>query len=131
MEDFINKFAEVRADQKRNMLSVKFLGFVPLQDFIEIVDNEYKLISHYQLTKCIIDLCLIPVYDKGMPEYVKDVWFPTVISLGMKHAAFIVPEAVLGQMTMSKAHEKTQDIPALNVNHFKDVESAQEWLNAH
>jgi hypothetical protein len=130
MEDLINQYVEVKADEKGKTLSVKFLAFVPLQEFIRIVDHEFKLVKHHQLKKCIIDLRLIPVYDKGMPEYVKDVWFPTAISLGVKCAAFVVPEAVLGQMTMSKAHENVEEIPALEVNHFKDVESAMEWLNS-
>ncbi|MDM7925600.1 MAG: hypothetical protein QUS35_06245 [bacterium] len=131
MEDLINQYAEVKADPKSMTLSVKFLKFVPFQEFVKIVEHEFALVKHHHLKKCIIDLRQIPVYDKGMPEYVKDVWFPTAISLGIKCAAFVVPEAVLGQMTMSKAHEKAEEIPVLQVNHFKDVESATEWLNAH
>lgn len=87
MEDLINQYAEVKADPKSMTLSVKFLKFVPFQEFVKIVEHEFELVKHHQLKKCIIDLRLIPVYDKGMPEYVKDVWFPTAISLGVKCAA--------------------------------------------
>jgi len=128
MDNLINKFVEVRVEKQLNVLSVKFLGFTLYQDFVKIVEYEYELIRHYQLKKCVIDLRLIPVYDTGMPEYVNDVWFPTVSSLGVQHVAFVVPEAVLGQMSMTRAHKKTESISGMAVEHFKDVEAAMSWL---
>ncbi len=104
MDNLINNFVEVRAEKQLNVLSVKFLGFIPYPDFLKVVEQEYEFIRQYHLKKCVIDLRLIPVYAQGMPEYVKDVWFPTVQSLGMQHIAFVVPEAVLGQMSMNRAH---------------------------
>ncbi len=130
MENLTNKYVEVRAEQEDNTLFVQFLGFVPYDEFLKIVEHEYKLIRHYQLRKCLIDLRQIPVYDAGMPEYVKDVWFPTVSSLGVKSVAFVVPEKVLGQMTMKKAHKGTETISGMSVEHFDDLELARIWLRA-
>jgi hypothetical protein len=128
MDNLVNKFVEVRVEKQLNALSVKFLSFILYQDFVKTLEYEYELIRHYQLKKCIIDLRLIPVYDKGAPEYVKDVWFPTVSSLGMQHVAFVVPEAVLGQMSMTRAHKESESIAGMAVKHFTDVEAAMGWL---
>ena len=128
MDNLTNKYVEARVDLKLNALSVKFLAFTPYQEFVKITEYEFDLIRHYHLKKCVIDLRQIPVYDKGMAEYVKDVWFPTVSSLGMQHIAFVVPEAVLGQMSMNRAHQKAELISGMAVEHFKSVDDAKSWL---
>jgi hypothetical protein len=129
MDELINEFVEIRAEKEMNAFAVKFLGFIAYKDFLKAVEFEYDLISRLKLHKCVIDLRQIPVYDAGMPEYVKDVWFTKVSSLGMKHVAFIVPEAVLGKMSMTKAHGNTETIAGMGVSHFKDYDEAMKWLN--
>jgi len=128
MDDLVNNFVEVRVEKPLKTLSVKFLGFTPHEDFVKILEYEYELVRHYQLKKCVIDLRLVPVYAPGNSEYVKDVWFPTVSSLGMQNVAFVVPEAALGQISMNRAHEKTESIAGMAVEHFKDIEGATGWL---
>ena len=128
MDDFTNQYVEIQVDKQLNALSVKFLKFIPYQEFLKAVEKEYDFIRRNQLKKCFIDLRQIPVYDKGMPEYVKDTWFPMVSSLGMQHIAFVVPEAVIGQMSMNRAHQTTEIIAGMAVEHFKDIESAKSWL---
>ena len=131
MDNLVNKFVEVRVDKQLNALSVKFLRFILYQDFVKTLEYEYELIRHYQLKKCVVDLRLIPVYDTGMPEYVKDKWFPTVSSLGIQYIAFVVPEAVIGQMSMNRAHQTAETILGMAVEHFKDFKTAEAWLKAH
>lgn len=128
MDDLVNNFVEVRVEKQLNALSVRFLRFTPYQDFVKILEYEYKLIRHYQLKKCIIDLRLIPVYAPGAPEYVKDVWFPTVSTLRVRYVAFVVPEAFWAQVSMEKAHKNTESIDSVAVEHFKDIEAAIGWL---
>lgn len=130
MDNLVNNYVEVRMDKSLNALSVKFLGFIPYKDFVKTLEYEYDLIRQYQSKKCVIDLRLIPVYAAGATEYVKDTWFPTVSSLGMRQVAFIVPEAVLGQMSMNKAHENTKTVGGMAVEHFKDFDAAVGWLKA-
>jgi hypothetical protein len=117
MDDLINQYVEIQVDKQLNALSVKFLKFIPYQEFIKAVEHEYELIRHYNLKKCAIDLRQIPVYDKGMPEYVKDKWFPTVSSLGIKYIGFIVPEAVIGQMSMNRAHQTAETFGIMAIKH--------------
>lgn len=128
MDDLVNEFVEVRVEKQWNMLKVKFLKFTPYEDFVKILEYEYELVRHYGVKKCLIDLRLIPVYATGAPEYVKDVWFPTISTLGVQYIAFIVPEAVLGQMAMDRAHRETEKISGIVVEHFKDVKAAMDWL---
>ena len=131
MDNLINQYVEIQVDKQLNALSVKFLMFIPYQEFLKAVEHEYELIRHYNLKKCVIDLRKLPVYDKGMPEYVKDKWFPTVSSLGIQYIAFVVPEAVIGQMSMNRAHQTAETVLGMAVEHFKDFKSAEAWLQAH
>ena len=124
MDDFV----EVKVLRESQILSVKFLGFVPTKDFISILEYEYELIHQHQLSKCFIDLRLIPVYGKGSTEYVRDVWFPEITALGMRYVAFVAPEATLGQMSMKSAHKDAESETAIAVKHFSDPEAAMTWL---
>jgi hypothetical protein len=128
MDALINKPVEVHVEKQLNALSVKFLGFVTFEDFVKIVEYECELIRQNNLNKCVVDLRQIRVYDKGMPEYVKDVWFPTVYSLGIRHVAFVVPEAPLAQRSMSRAHKDTELTSGIDVENFEDNKDALDWL---
>ncbi|GAK49286.1 hypothetical protein U14_00507 [Candidatus Moduliflexus flocculans] len=127
MNSFINEFVEVKVIAGEQTLSVTFLGFIPHKNLIDVVEHEYALISHYQIKKCFIDLRLIPVYDKGSKEYIKDIWFSRVIALGVRYVAFIVPEGILGQISMKNAHNINANT-AITVEHFKEPEDAIKWL---
>ena len=128
MDSLTNQYVDVQLEKELNAFSVKFLGFVTLDQFKEIVDFEFDLVSRHQLKKCIIDLRQIPTYDIGMPEHVKEVWFPTASKLGLKHVAFIVPEAVLGKMSMKRAHDDGEVIAGMNVAHFDNFDDGLNWL---
>ncbi len=128
MNESVKKFAEVKVVEEFTILSVKFLGFVSHKDFLPIVEYEYDLIRQYQISKCYIDLRLIPVHGKGSPEYVKDVWFPTVAALGVRYVAFVQPEAALGKMTMRSAHDGVESAGSLHIENFTDPDEAMRWL---
>ncbi len=130
MDDLVNGKVEVRADKQLRTLSVKFLGYLEFPEFVKILEHEYQLIRAHQLQKCVVDLRSIPVYPNGAPEHVKDVWFPTVSKLGIKHIAFIIPESALGQMSMNKAHQEAESVAGMAVKHFSDNASASAWLKA-
>jgi hypothetical protein len=128
MGNFMNKSVEVHVDKQLNALSVKFLGFVTFDDFVKIVEYEWELIRQNNLNKCVVDLRQIPVYDKGMPEYVRDVWFSTAYSLGIRHVAFVVPEAPLAQRSMSRAHKDTGPTSGIDAENFQEDQDALDWL---
>jgi hypothetical protein len=130
MDDLVNSKVEVRAEKPLSTLSVKFIAYMEYPEFLKTVEHEYQLIRLHQLQKCVIDLRSFPVYPNGAPEYVKDTWFPTVSKLGIKHIAFVVPESVLGQMSMNKAHQESQSVGGISVKHFSDSASANAWLKA-
>ena len=130
MDNLINEFVELKVEKELNAFSVKFLKYVKLQDFKKIVEHEFELIEQYKLKKAIIDLRLLPVYDTGMPEYIKEVWFPKVIELGLKYVAFVQPEKILGQMTMKKAHKEEEVKIPITMEHFGDFDEALNWLKS-
>lgn len=87
-------------------------------------------IPQYQIKKIIVDTCKIPVYADGMPEYIKDTWFPTVSKLGLKFIAFIVPAAAIGKMSQNRAHANTETIAGISVAHFSEFEEGLNWLKS-
>lgn len=126
-----SQHAELALNKELSILAVKYLNFTPHEEFVKIVEYEYELIKQYQIKKILVDLRRLPVYASGTKEYVKDVWFPTVKKLGVRYVAVIVPEATLAQMAMNKAHEASSELQTLKIDHFKDSESAKEWLKLH
>lgn len=130
MDDILDFYAELHADGERGLLSVRFLGFTPHAAFVNILEGEYDLVRELGLHYAIIDLRLVPVYATGSVEYVRDTWFPTVAALGMERVAFVVPDAVLGQMSMNVAHSDTASAGHLSVEHFRDYDSALGWLGS-
>lgn len=130
MDDLSNEFVEVVANDSAKTLSVKFLGFVPAHELVPILEYEYELIEHYGLEKCYIDLRSVPIYGQGSKDYVRDVWFPRVSRLGVRSVAFVVPEAVLGNMSMKDAHKEADAVASLTVRHFSEPVEARSWLLA-
>jgi hypothetical protein len=54
-------------------------------------------------------------------------WFPRVAKLGWKYWAIVMPEKVIGQMTMKKLAEKYSTM-GVTTRMFSDPEAAKEWL---
>ncbi len=130
MNDLINEYVELKYNKELNAFTVKFLKYIKFQVFKEVVEYEYELIENYKIKKAYIDLRLIPVYDVGMTEYIKEEWFPKVIELGLKYVAFVQPEKVLGQMSMKKAHNEEEIKAPIMMKHFGDPDEALSWLKS-
>lgn len=130
MDDLTNDYAEVRAVKELKALSVRFVGFTPLAAFKATIEYEFRLIEHYGLTKAFIDLRSVKVYDEGAPEYVKDVWFPKAIALGIKSVAFVQPQAALGKLSMARAHQQEEKKSVIAMQHFGDPDEAWSWLKS-
>lgn len=130
MTDLKNNYVEIKVDTEMTALVVRFLGFVPFEDFKSIIQQEFDLIEKYRLRKVLIDLRLLPVYAVGSKEYVRDVWFPTAERLGVKAVAFAQPTTVLAQMAMQKAHEDARQTKPMKVEHFDSPEKAKAWLQS-
>jgi hypothetical protein len=54
-------------------------------------------------------------------------WFPRVAKLGWKYWAIVMPEKVIGQVTMKKLAEK-YSAQGVTTRMFSDPESAKQWL---
>jgi hypothetical protein len=130
MDEFKSKYVEINALKEEGILTVKFIGFIPLEEFKKVLQVEYELIEKHQLTKVLIDIRELSTYASGAPELIKEEWFPKVKSLGMKFIAFVQPQAALAKMGMKKAHNVSPDTQ-INMQHFGSMEEAKNWLNSN
>ncbi|MBN2716305.1 MAG: hypothetical protein JXX14_10650 [Deltaproteobacteria bacterium] len=129
MSEMINKYVEIKVDEKSKVLTVKFLDRIPLDDFKKAVQFEYDMIGRHKLQKAFIDLRLMPVYPAGATELIKEEWFPKVISLGLKSIAFVQPQSVIAKLSMTSAHKEDTKSP-VTMNHFGNAEEALAWLKS-
>ncbi|WBA40754.1 hypothetical protein [Hymenobacter canadensis] len=61
-------------------------------------------------------------------EWLRRVWAPQAMQLGMRYIAHVVqPHDLLGEAAMSATHPFTKQ---LHLQFFDTVESAEEWLRA-
>ncbi|SDL66207.1 hypothetical protein SAMN05421823_107187 [Catalinimonas alkaloidigena] len=120
--------AQVIHDLALDCLSVTLNGFIPLKQLEAVCQHEFAMIQALGLKKCLVDLRGVKVYAPGSQDLIKDVWFPRVKEEGVQYIAFVVPEDVFGQASMNKAHAKSQQAGALQVEHFRTVADAKAWL---
>ena len=67
------------------------------------------MVEHYNLKNALIDLRQIKVYAEGNDEYIKTIWFPKMIDLGLKKVAFIVPKDIFAKLQCRK-HTKQKNL---------------------
>ncbi|MDO1451528.1 hypothetical protein Q0590_34970 [Rhodocytophaga aerolata] len=128
MKDLVETYAQVIHNQALACLQVKFKGFIPYDNFVKILQHEYAMIRYYKLKKCIIDLREMGIYAPGVSELVKNEWFGQVLKDGLQHVAFVVPESIFGQQSMNKAHQTLKEKNPLTITYFKDLPTAQQWI---
>ncbi len=128
MDSLKNQFAEVKHDQALNIMHVTFNGYVPHEEFVKILEFEFDMVSKLKLTKCLIDLRKMAVYAKGNESFIKDTWYPGMKNRGLKHIAFVVPESVLGKMSMNKTHSEVKQEVLVDSQHFASTAEAISWL---
>lgn len=128
MNDLLEKNAQVKHNPGLNSLEVTFTGFVPYEMMVKALRHEYAMIRQYALKKCIIDLREMGIYAPGVGDLIKNEWFAQVTKEGMKKVAFVVPESVFGQQSMNKAHQTAKAETALDIEYFKDLSSAKQWM---
>ncbi len=130
MKDLVETYVQVSYNREFDCLQVKFKGFIPYDSFVKILQHEYAMIRYYKLKKCIIDLREIGIYAPGVSELVKNEWFGQVLKNGVKNIAFVVPENVFGQQSMNKAHQTVKEKNPLTMEYFKDLPTAQQWIES-
>ena len=128
MENLIEAQAQVIYDKETQSMNVALNGFLPYENMMKIFQYEYEMIRYYNIKRCLIDLRKIQVYAIGVKEHIKDTWFPQIAKDGVQQVAFIVPENLFAERSMNGAHKEAKNESALNIQYFKDEETALYWL---
>jgi hypothetical protein len=130
MIDFIRDYVKIVHNPQAACMEVTFTGFISYDELVEAAEYEFKMIQHYKLKKCLINLREISIYPEGGQEYIKAVWFPEAIKSGIRATAFIVPDDLFGKMSMQEAHSYTLEAEVMNYDHFNDQDTAMKWLKS-
>lgn len=128
MNNIIRTNVKILHNKEYNFLDVAFSGFISYEELIEVCEYEFKLIEHYKIKKCLINLREISIYPPGGEGFIKTCWFPKVIELGTKAIAIIVPDNVFARISMQEAH-RIEQIP-VTLQHFTERDSAIQWLES-
>jgi hypothetical protein len=128
MIDFIRDYVKIVHNAQAACMEVTFTGFISYDELVEAVEYEFKMIQHYKLKKCLVNLRDISIYPEGGEEYIKAVWFPGVIKSGIRATAFIIPDDAFGKMSMEEAHSYTLEAEVMTYDHFNDQDAARKWL---
>jgi hypothetical protein len=128
MKVFTREYASIDYISELSCLRLTFQGFMTYEELIEISEFEYQLISSHKITGMLINLQLISIYPEGGSAYIKNVWFPTISSMGIRYVGFVVPEDLFSQLSMRDAHDGEEQFN-VDIEYFSDEDSAKLWGN--
>lgn len=130
MEGIKNQFVDQCFEKSLNVLYAKFLKYVPYREFLPILERSYELARFYKAKKALINLKYLSVHDAETKEYINNVWFATIKNEGVKYVAFVLPDSIIGKMSLKDAHKNSENINGLIVANFNDESDAHIWLKS-
>ncbi len=128
MNELKNEYVDLLFDKSLNGVYMKFHKYVPHDEIIKIKEQGDEIIRVYKADKCLINIKNLPVHDSKSPEYISNVWFPTVKKLGVHSVAIVLPDSALGKLSSKNAHKNAEVISGLAVNNFSNESEARKWL---
>ncbi|MES1225676.1 MAG: hypothetical protein ABUT20_59910 [Bacteroidota bacterium] len=81
----------------------------------------------------IADATLADVLNDDHVKWLIEDWTRYIITIGITHLAFVLPESEFAQMAIDDYSNKTKGSgkkEGMNITFFKDVESAKKWFRA-
>ena len=103
--------------------------FVCGQPFRDALMKGADVFQKYGAQKWLSDDRATPALSKEDLEWGDTVWFPRVAKLGWKYWAIVMPEKIIGQMTMKKLAEK-YSAQGVTTKMFSNPDAAREWLES-
>ncbi len=117
----------VTYDDVRNYLHLEWIGFQRIEEDIMAGGNEIVKIlkSLPQCSNILNDNTKVSgAWSKGA-DWTKEVWFPAMISAGMKKFAWVFPSNIFAEISAKKSMPDN-DL----VTKFSTIADAERWLKA-
>ncbi len=95
--------------------------------FRDALDKGVEVFKKYGVQKWLSDDRRIPALSKEDLEWSHTDWFPRVLKAGWKYWALVMPEKVVGQLTLKKLVEDYGK-QGLTVRLFTSPDEAKVWL---
>ncbi|HTJ48470.1 MAG TPA: hypothetical protein VL443_03370 [Cyclobacteriaceae bacterium] len=71
----------------------------------------------------------VVVFPDDDTKWIIEDWFPRLVEAGIRHIAMVLPEDELVLMSNDVFDENYDEVAKeLVIKHFKDIDSAREWL---
>jgi hypothetical protein len=125
-----NEFVSLWYHEEVKIVHHQFHKFLYGEPFRACLTQGIELLKKYGAAKWLSDDLNNSAIPKEDSEWSSNVWRPSAIAAGWRYWALILPEKVVGQMSLkSIIRQFYQDSP-VKVEFFSDPPSARKWLEA-
>jgi len=101
--------------------------FICGKPFRDALNKGVEIFQKYGAQKWLSDDRAIPALSKEDLEWGDRDWFPRVAKSGWKYWAIVMPEKIVGQLTLKRLAE-TYNSRGVNTKFFSSPEDAKKWL---
>ena len=95
--------------------------------FRDALDKGVEVFRKYGAQKWLSDDREIPALSKEDLEWSHKDWFPRVLKSGWKYWAIVMPEKVVGQITIKRLAED-YSAKGVKTRAFSSIDEAKQWL---
>lgn len=99
------------------------------QEFRDVMNRGVEVFRQYGAKKWLSDDRKVSAWSPDDLEWGDTDWFPRVAQLGWKYWAIVMPEKIIGQITMKKMVDK-YTARGVQTRVFPSSEEARKWLES-
>lgn len=123
-----NEFVTLKYHQNTKIIHHQFHEFVSTDTFKNCLLRGVAAMKQYGSTKWLSDDRKNGAIPKEDVQWSLSEWQPMAMEAGWRYWAIVVPEKVVGQMTINRIIKDPQIAARLNVKLFDKGAAAYEWL---
>ena len=135
---FERPYASVRWQDDFDGIYVQLVGYIPSDDFREVLEKALEFLRLKGASRWIVDLSEQKVTSIEDQNWVGKEWIPRCIMAGLKQVAMVLPKNVIAQMSFRRVNNIIDQVvaevpptqPLIDVKNanFGSVEEARQWL---
>jgi hypothetical protein len=122
-----NEYVTLKYYPDRGIVYHRFHQFVFGDEFRSALDKGTETLQRYGATKWLSDNRERGALPTNDMEWTHNDWFPRTVKVGWKHWALVMPEKMIGQISMQRAVDYYSS-QGVNVQVFTDPDAALQWL---
>ena len=95
-----------------------------------------EVIKQKSATKMLSDNRESRVIGAEEQQWIREIWLPQVLAVGLRYMAIVLPQSVIAQMSFKaiaqkstfQPHSQSEPGPSLESHNFSEVAEAEKWL---